>query len=122
MSVVILLVILILHYTLDLSAIDQVIIIAGFTYGPLIGIFLFGLTTGWRVNGIAFPIIAVAAPLTTWYLSSNAKILFDGFSFGALHIVLNAALTYGMLLLAAKFFAEKPQEESPHDASMPANV
>jgi Na+/proline symporter len=122
MSAVILLVILILHYTLDLSAIDQVIFIAGFTYGPLIGIFLFGLTTGWRVNGLAFPIIAVAAPLTTWYLSSNAKILFDGFSFGALHIALNAALTYGMLVLAAKIFTEKPKEESPLDASMPANV
>lgn len=121
-SATLLLVILVLHYTLDLSAIDQLIFLAGFTYGPLIGIFLFGLTTGWRVTGLAFPVIAVVAPLITWYLSSNAKELFDGFSFGALHIALNAAITYAMLMLAAKIFTEKPQEASHRDASMRANV
>ena len=93
--------ILILHYTLDLSAIDQVIYLAGFTYGPLIGLFLFGLLTKRSVPEWAIVGAALVAPLATWLITDNSM-QFIGFSFGALHIVLNAAITALFLFLASK--------------------
>ncbi len=101
-SAALLVTILIIHYTLDLSAIDQVIYLAGFTYGPLIGLFLFGLTTGWSIPSKAFIPIAILAPLATWFLTAYSKEWFGGFNFGALHIVLNAGLTYLMLFVASQ--------------------
>jgi Na+/proline symporter len=93
--------ILILHYTLDLSAIDQVIYLAGFTYGPLIGLFLFGLLTKRSVPEWVIVGAALVAPLATWLITDNSM-QFIGFSFGALHIVLNAAITALFLFLASK--------------------
>ncbi|MDG1262498.1 MAG: sodium:solute symporter, partial [Flavobacteriales bacterium] len=101
MSVVLFFVIIVLHYTLDLTAIGQLIFLAGFTYGPLIGLFAFGLLTNKNTHPVAFPIIAVAAPLVTYLMVSNSEDWFDGFVFGALHIVFNSVLTFVLLWLAS---------------------
>lgn len=106
MSGVLFIVILILNYTLDLSAIGQLIFLAGFTYGPLIGLFLFGILTKRAVRGGAVVGIAIAAPLLTILLFYNSSAWFGGFNFGALHIVLNAGLTFLLLLLFS--LARKP--------------
>ncbi len=100
-SVLMVATILILHYTLDLSAIDQVIYLAGFTYGPLIGLFLFGLMTSRSVPEAAIVGAVVLAPIATWVIT-NYSMTWMGFSFGALHIVLNAAITAVFLFLASK--------------------
>lgn len=100
MSVALFAVILLLHYFLDLSAIGQLIFLAGFTYGPLIGLFLFGLTTKRILPPGAFVAIAVAAPILTWLITAYSTDWF-GFNFGALHIALNAVLTYGGLWLVS---------------------
>lgn len=102
-SLLLLATILVLHYTLDLTAIDQVIVLAGFTYGPLIGLFLFGLTTGWRVHGAAIVGIAIAAPVVTFFVLSQSPTWFGGFTFGPMHIALNAALTFAALFVASLF-------------------
>lgn len=101
MSVVLFFVIIVLHYTLDLTAIGQLIFLAGFTYGPLIGLFAFGILTNKNTHPVAFPIIAVAAPLVTYLMVSNSEDWFDGFVFGALHIVFNSVLTFVLLWLAS---------------------
>lgn len=98
-SALLLVVILLLHYNLDLSAIDQLIVLAGYTYGPLIGLFLFGLSTAKRPHAAYLVFTAVLAPVATYLLTRYSAELFGGFSFGALHIALNAGLTYAALLL-----------------------
>lgn len=105
-SVLLLATILLLHYTLDLTAIDQVIVLAGFTYGPLIGIFMFGLTTGYQVRGGAIVAIAVAAPMLTFLVLQHASSWFGGFTFGPMHIAFNAAVTYAALFVASMFRAQ----------------
>lgn len=110
MSVVLFIVILLLHYFLDLSAIGQLIFLAGFTYGPLIGLFLFGLSTNRVLPPGAFVGIAVAAPILTWVLTSHSMEWF-GFNFGALHIALNAALTYAGLFLTSALTPAKQDSE-----------
>lgn len=106
-SLMLLATILVLHYTLDLTAIDQVIVLAGFTYGPLIGIFLFGLTTGWRVHGAAIIGIALAAPVVTFFTLSLSPAWLGGFTFGPMHIALNAAITFAALFVASFFKARQ---------------
>lgn len=100
MSIVLFLVILILNYTLDLSAIDQLITLAGYTYGPLIGMFAFGLFTKIRLRQFIFPIVALAAPILTY--SINVGFTTTGtFVFGASLIALNGGLTFLMLYLSS---------------------
>ncbi len=112
MSFVLFFVVLILHYTLDLTAIGQLIFLAGFTYGPLIGLFTFGLFTKKKTNPIAFPIIALLAPILTYVFVSNSEKWFDGFVFGALHIVLNSVLTFGLLYLSTLFAPNSSEKSS----------
>lgn len=99
MSAVLFVVILLLHYTLDLSAIGQLIFLAGFTYGPLIGIFLYGIVTNKQLPKYAFPVIAIISPLLTYILFSNSVDWFNGLKFGALHIVLNSVITFLLLFV-----------------------
>ncbi|MCH2197149.1 MAG: sodium:solute symporter [Flavobacteriales bacterium] len=101
MSGVLFIVILILHYTLDLSAIGQLIFLAGFTYGPLIGFFLFGIFTKRKVRAELILAIAIVAPLLTYVLFKNSGDWFNGFNFGALHIVLNSVITFVLLMVAS---------------------
>lgn len=107
MSVVLFLVILLLHYFLDLSAIGQLIFLAGFTYGPLIGLFLFGLSTKRVLPPGAFVGIAIAAPVLTWVVTRHSMDWF-GFNFGALHIALNALFTYFGLYAFSRLSPLKP--------------
>ncbi len=95
-SIALLFTILLIHYTLDLSAIDQVIYLAGYTYGPLIGLFLFGLATTHRLPAGWVVAAALAAPIATYLINTHA-IAWFGFSFGALHIALNAGITLKLL-------------------------
>lgn len=99
-SVVLFAVILILNYTLDLSAIDQLITLAGYTYGPLIGMFAFGLFTKIRLRQFIFPLVALAAPILTYFINmacSSSGI----FIFGASLIAVNGGLTFLMLYISS---------------------
>jgi len=73
--------------------------VAGYTYGPLLGLFLFGMFTSVNVKDRFVPIICLAAPLLTYALSwySSTELEFD---FGFINIAVNAALTVMGLLLA----------------------
>jgi Na+/proline symporter len=81
------------------SVIDAVLQVAGYTYGPLLGLFSFGLFTTRKVNGKAVPFIAVACPLISWFISANAPVWFDGYKIGYEVLVINGALMYLGLFL-----------------------
>jgi Na+/proline symporter len=96
-------VILMFYWINDQSVINSVFIIAGFTYGPLLGLYSFGLFTKWQVNDKWVPYIAVAAPILAYIISSNSEAWFWGYKFGFEVLILNGLLMFlGLLLLRKK--------------------
>jgi hypothetical protein len=75
---------------------------ASYTYGPLLGMFLFGLMTKRKVEDRALPIIAIVSPLLCYILSSNADSWLGGYQFSYEIIVVNATLTMLGMWAASK--------------------
>ena len=72
---------------------------AGYTYGPLLGLYAFGLFTKWEVKDKLVPWIAVATPFAG-YLISYLATLWINFDFGFFILILNGALTFlGLILI-----------------------
>jgi len=78
------------------SVIAQLLLFAGYTYGPLLGLFLLGIFTKIRLRDQWVPYICLAAPILTFYIAATSKAKF-GFDFGFFVLALNGALS-GMLL------------------------
>lgn len=102
MSGVLLVTIIILHHTLDESAIWQLITLAGYTYGPLIGIFFFGILTDRKVGSFPIILICVISPILTWLINyfvvNNSE-----FVIGALLIIVNSLITFlGLLIFSER--------------------
>ncbi|TDK46674.1 sodium:solute symporter [Algoriphagus formosus] len=95
--------ILIFHWINDQSVINSVFIIAGYTYGPLLGLYAFGLFTKMKVQDNMVPFLAVAAPLITFFISSNSERWFWGYKFGFEALILNGLLMFlGLYLFRQK--------------------
>jgi solute:Na+ symporter, SSS family len=84
------------------AIIDKLFTIAGYTYGPLLGLYSFGLFTRRRVNDKATPLIAVLSPVICFMLSKYSVQLFNGYKFGFELILLNGLLTFLGLLAFSK--------------------
>ena len=84
------------------SAIDAVYRLASYTYGPILGMFAFGILTRRAVRGRAVPFIAIAAPLVCLVLDLNSAAWFGGYHFSYELLLLNAALTFAGLMLVSK--------------------
>lgn len=98
MSVLLYITIIVLSKTLDESAIWQLIRLAGFTYGPLIGLFFFGILTKRIIdNGWLIVVICVIAPVLSWFIDAYSTQWFGGFSFGATLIIVNALISFAGL-------------------------
>jgi hypothetical protein len=86
----------------DQSVINSVFVIAGYTYGPLLGLYAFGLFTNWKVKDKFVPYLAVAAPLLTFTISQNSQQLLWGYKFGFEVLILNGFLMFSGLYLIRK--------------------
>ena len=76
------------------SIISTIFKIAGFTYGPLLGMFFFGMVLGnRRVNDGAVPYIAVISPVASYLIDRYSEVLLFGYHFGFEILLLNALLT-----------------------------
>ncbi|MBC6366447.1 sodium:solute symporter [Algoriphagus sp. AK58] len=94
--------ILAFYWLNDQSVINSVFIIAGYTYGPLLGLYSFGLFTKLKVQDKWVPYLALAAPLITYLISSNSEKLLWGYKFGFEALILNGALMFLELYLIRK--------------------
>jgi Na+/proline symporter len=83
------------------SIIDTVYTLAGYTYGPLLGLFAFGLYTRRQVRDKMVPIIAVLTPILTGIIDFNSLEWF-GFSLGFEKLMLNGGLAFGLLWLFSR--------------------
>lgn len=85
--------------------IDTLYQIASITYGPLLGLFAFGIFTKRAVRDKAVPYVCIAAPVICFVLNANSQAWF-GYSFDFELLVLNAIMTFaGLLAISRK--AEK---------------
>jgi len=75
--------------------------VAGYTYGPLLGLFLFGMFTSLHIKDKWVPLVCVIAPVLTYLLSIYLKNEFN-FDFGFINIAVNAGLTIIGLLIVKK--------------------
>ncbi|KZS38288.1 sodium:solute symporter [Aquimarina aggregata] len=102
-SFVLVLVIIIFKYVIkDASVITKLFVFAGYTYGPLLGLYAFGLFTTLKVKDKLVPIVAILAPVLSYFISDNSAIWF-GFEFGFFILILNGFLTFfGLILIRRK--------------------
>ena len=89
--------ILIFRYVNSTSLIDAIYTIVSYTYGPLLGLFAFGLFTKREPNDKLSPYIAVAAPFVCFAISRATATMFN-YTFGYELLLLNGALTFLALL------------------------
>ena len=84
------------------SMIGLVLKIAAYTYGPLLGLFAFGMFTRRQVRDGAVPVVVLAAPLLCALLDTNQAALLGGWQVGLELLVLNGALTALGLALSSR--------------------
>ena len=95
-------VIVVFHLLDTKSAIDAVYKLASYTYGPILGMFAFGISCKRPVRDRLVPLVAVAAPLICLVLQSNSARWFGGYTFSYELILINALLTILGLCLLVK--------------------
>ncbi len=102
-TILMFLVILVIEYINDQSVINAVFILAGYTYGPLLGLYAFGLFTRRKVKDRWVPIPAITAPLLAFFVAQNSEQWFWGYTFGFEILILNGLLMFfGLWLLRDK--------------------
>ena len=75
------------------SVIDAIYIMCSYTYGPLLGLFAFGLLTRRKTNDRYVPYIAIASPLICFIIDNATKLCFN-YQFGYELLMLNGVLTF----------------------------
>jgi Na+/proline symporter len=85
------LIILALQAMRNEAVISLIFRIAGYTYGPLLGLYAFGLFTSLRVRDRLVLPVCIAAPALTWIIATGTKPWFD---VGFLTILINGGLTF----------------------------
>ncbi|AFL81545.1 Na+/proline symporter [Aequorivita sublithincola DSM 14238] len=102
-SVLLILVIIFFKYVIaDASVIAKLFVFAGYTYGPLLGLYAYGLFTKWNVKDKFVPIVAILTPFLG-YSISTLSLKYLNFEFGFFILILNGALTFlGLILIRSQ--------------------
>ena len=93
----------------DASMIGLILKIAAYTYGPLLGLFAFGILTRRAVADRWVPLLALLAPALCWWIDSHQRALLGLWRLGLELLVLNGALTFALLGLASRPAAQAPR-------------
>jgi len=86
----------------DKSIINSIFTFASYTYGPLLGLFTFGLITKRKVRAAAIPLIVVVSPVLTYLISKMPQWMGWKYQFSFELLLVNAAITYVGLWLASR--------------------
>ena len=94
-SVLLFAMILLFKYVLQEDVVSTLFKVATFTYGPLLGLYAFGLFVPKRqLRDTLTPLACVASPIICYVLNANAKTWFGGYEFGNEMLILNGLLTF----------------------------
>ena len=103
MAVVMGLVIIVFNLLNNTSVIDAVYTLASYTYGPILGLFAFGIFMKKPVRDKFVPLVAIISPFLCLILQKNSKAWFGGYEFSYELLILNALFTFiGLCLLITK--------------------
>lgn len=101
-AAILLIVILIFRALNNEAVINAIYTAAGYTYGPLLGLFAFGLFTKYAVKDGYVWIVAIISPVLCYFLSMYSELLFNGYKFGFELLILNGLLTFTGLFILRK--------------------
>ena len=83
------------------AVIKELFTIAGYTYGPLLGLFFFGIFTKRQVQDRWVPLVCVLSPIICYFLNQNSVVLLNGYKFGFELLLVNGGITaLGLFLLS----------------------
>jgi len=102
MALVVIFVIVVFGLINNQAVISQLFTLAGYTYGPLLGLYAFGLFTNIEVKDKFIPFIAVIAPVLSWFISHYSTTVFNGYEIGFELLIINGMLTFAGLLFIRK--------------------
>jgi Na+/proline symporter len=102
-SIVLIFTMLLFEYAIqDKSVINKLFQFAGYTYGPLLGLFALGMFTKWQIKDRYIPIVAILSPILSFVISWASSTWFS-FEFGFFILILNGLLTFlGLVLIRVK--------------------
>lgn len=101
-SFLFLLIIVIFREITKESVIDAVLGIAAYTYGPLLGLFTFGIFTNLQVKDRLVPFVCLLSPIICYVLSYYSQTLFNGYQIGLEVLLINGVITFLGLALIHK--------------------
>jgi SSS family transporter len=103
MAFVFLLVVMIFEWVNNQSMIGVILKVATYTYGPLLGLYSFGIFTRRRVHDVLVPVVCVAAPLLCLIVDIYQSAFFGSFQIGLELLIINGLFTYlGLWLISEK--------------------
>lgn len=106
-AAIFLLFVMVFKWINDPSMIGLLLKIAAYTYGPLLGLFTFGILTKRSVKDKLVPYICIASPIICFLLDKYQKLLFGSFELGLELLIINGAITFiGLLIISKKETAE----------------
>jgi len=97
-----LLFVLLFKWISNASMIGVILVVASYTYGPLLGLFSFGILTNRKVTDGAVPVIAIAAPLVCLLLDTYQSKFLGNYKIGLELLILNGLLMFIGLLIFSK--------------------
>lgn len=104
MALIIIFVIISFDLINNQAIIHQLFTFAGYTYGPLLGLFSFGLFTKYQVNDKWVPLVAIVAPILSYLISHFSESIFNGYEIGFELLIIN-----GILTVIGLYLIRKPQ-------------
>ena len=101
-AVVLLFVIILFRAINNQAVIAKLFTIAGYTYGPLLGLYAFGLFTKYSVKDKWVPLVCILSPLISYIISQNSELWFYGYKFSFELLIVNGILTFAGLFIIKK--------------------
>jgi Na+/proline symporter len=102
MSIMVILVVILFKIINNESVIAQLFTFAGYTYGPLLGLYSFGLFTNYKLKDKYVPFVAIATPVLSYLIKVNSETLFGNYKIGFELLLINGLLTFIGLLFIRK--------------------
>ncbi len=113
-SILMFLVILLFWFINNDSVVTAVFKVAGYTYGPLLGLFAFGILTKKQIHDRYVPILGLLSPVITYIININSEAWFGGYKFGFELLLLNGLIMFtGLLILTKKSNHDKNNTTLP---------
>jgi hypothetical protein len=90
-------------YLVSEAVVTAIFTVASYTYGPLLGMFMFGIIAKRQVHDKWVPVVCLLSPFVCWLLASHSKAWLGGYVFGFELLIVNGLITFiGMMIISKK--------------------